>query len=84
MSDAETKTIEGFLTVNWQDETLRVRKTKPEAGERGRTELVLPISLDVHVPEIDTPVIEGDITVPAADVEASLLAERAQEDEGDS
>jgi hypothetical protein len=71
-TDEEIRTIEGYLAIDWESESAWFRITEPSTDERGRTEVFVPVSIDVRVPEVRVPTIRGEITIPAADVEATL------------
>lgn len=71
--NVETKTFEGYLIVDWKRGEMRHRKTKP--NDISPTELAIPVSIDVRVPEVQIPTIEAAIDVPAAQVEQSVVDE---------
>lgn len=71
--ETETKTFSGYLVVDWKREEMRYRKTKPR--DKSPTELAIPLSIDVRVPEVQVPTIEAAIDVPAAQVEQSVIEE---------
>lgn len=81
-SEPETteKTYEGYLVINWRDDDLRFRKTEPES--LNPTELAVPISTTVNVPEIEVPSVELEVDVPPASVEQAVTeaAERIAPD----
>ena len=69
--DTQTKTFSGYLIVDWKNETMRHRKTEPD--DLAPTQLAIPVSVDVAVPEVSVPTIEAAIEVPAAQVEQSVV-----------
>lgn len=72
--EGETKRFTGHLIIDWNDETMRHRKTAPD-DSLGPTELAIPVSVDITVPEIQVPSIEAAIKVPATQVEQSVVEE---------
>jgi len=81
-ADTQTKSFECYLVVDWKHETIRQRKTEPT--DIAPTELAIPVSLDINVPEVSVPTIEAAIDVPAAQVEHSVVEETRElaEDRG--
>jgi hypothetical protein len=77
---SETKTISGWLVVDWKDETHRTRKSKPSASELGANELLAKLAIDVSVPEVDVPTLAVDIDVPEPQVYAATLDALDEED----
>lgn len=77
MSD-ETKTLKTYLVVNWKEETLRTRKTKPDNKNKSPFEFVIPINIDVTVPDFELEPLEGHIEVPRVAVESGLRASDAE------
>jgi len=69
----QTKTFECYLVIDWKNEKIRQRKTEPT--DVAPTELAIPVSLDINVPEVSVPTIEAAIDVPAAQVEHSVVEE---------
>lgn len=68
----QTKTLKGYLVVDWKEETHRTRKNKPSKTELSPYELVLPLEVEVHVPDVDTPEISHRLEVPQVQVEQIL------------
>ena len=69
----ETKTYEGFLIVNWRDDNVRFRKTKPASRKTSPYEVAIEVTVNITVPDIEIPSIEADITVPPAEVEQAII-----------
>lgn len=70
-----TKEYSGFLVVDWRDDDLRFRKTRPGAGDRGPTEYPIEVSVEVEVPEFDIPELAADMKVPEPQVREAVAAE---------
>lgn len=71
----EQKTLRAYLIVNWKEETLRVRKTEPDSARTSPSELALPLTVEIVVPDVDTPEITKRIEVPPARVEDARAEE---------
>jgi hypothetical protein len=67
------KTIDGWLVIDWRDETHRTRKSKPKASELGANELLAELSIDVTIPEVETPTLPLEVEVPEPQVQAAEL-----------
>lgn len=65
---SETRTYDGYLLVDWRDDDLRFRKTKPTKSERKPTEYPVEVSVEVEVPEYDVPTLAAELSVPEAQV----------------
>lgn len=61
------KTISGYLVVNWQQEDLKVRKTKPT--DLSPYQIALETNLTIEVPDVDTPEIAERLVIPQPTVE---------------
>ena len=70
-----TKEYSGFLVVDWRDDDLRFRKTRPGAGDRGPTEYPVEVTVEVEVPEFDIPDLSADMKVPAPAVREAVATE---------
>lgn len=70
---AETKTITGWLVVDWKKGNHRTRKSKPSAGDLGKNELLAKISIEVHVPDVPTAELAVAIDVPEPQVRQAAL-----------
>lgn len=68
-----TKNINGYLIVNWKDETHRSRKSRPNASELAANEVVVKLDLSVDVPEVETETLAAEIEVPPAKVHTATL-----------
>lgn len=67
------KKIDGWLVVDWKQESLKARKTKPTVGELGTNELMAKVSVDVSVPDVDIPTLALEIDVPEPKVYAATI-----------
>ncbi|GAA1280200.1 hypothetical protein GCM10009725_30080 [Aeromicrobium tamlense] len=72
-TDTTTKNFELFLVIDWKNDKVRHRKTEP--ADLAPTQLAIPVSIDINVPEVTVPTIEAAIDVPAAQVEQSVVQE---------
>lgn len=76
-----TKTIQGYLVVNWDDETLKALKNEPRKSSPYT--ITLAVDLEIEVPEVDTPTISEKLVVPQPTVErlvqAQVTGQRAEE-----
>lgn len=77
-NDAETKTYEGHLIVNWRNDQVRYRKTGP-GGSLAPQELAIPLSIDVTIPEVQVSEIHADIEIPPVKVERTETDESEPE-----
>ena len=69
----ETKTIAGWLIVDWKQGSHRTRQSEPSAAELGANELLADLKVNVTVPEVDVPTLAVDIDVPEPQVYAATL-----------
>lgn len=69
-TNTTTRTYSGYLVINWRDDTLRFRKTEPE--DLNPTEIAVPQSVTVTVPEIEVPSVELNVDVPPAAVDKAI------------
>ncbi|QPL12259.1 hypothetical protein HrrHc1_190 [Halorubrum phage Hardycor1] len=65
------KTFAGYLIVDYRDDDLRFRKTRPSRGERSPSEYPLKVEVTAEVPEYDVPTLSADLNVPEAQVRAA-------------
>lgn len=77
---SNTKTIGGWLVVDWRDETHRTRKNKPSSTELGTNELLAELQVDVTVPDVEVPTLAVEIDVPEPQVHAATLEALDDED----
>jgi len=77
---SKSKTISGWLVVDWKTGKTRTRKSKPSASELGTNELVAKLNVDVTVPEVDVPTLAVEIDVPEPQVYAATLEALDDED----
>jgi len=76
----ETKTLNEWLVIDWKKGKTRTRKSKPSAGELGTNELLAQLSVNIEVPEVETPTLPIQVSVPEARVEAAALEGIPEED----
>lgn len=74
------KTITGWLIVDWKNDQHRTRKSEPNQSDLGAYELPAKLSVDVTVPEVDTPELALEIDVPEPQVFAAHLEAIDDED----
>lgn len=80
MTKGQTKEVEGWLIVDWKQETHRTRKNRPSAGELGTNELLAKLDIEVEVPEVDVPTLAAKIQVPEPHVFTATLDALDDED----
>lgn len=81
MSDnSETKTITGWLIIDWRKESHRTRQNKPKASVIGANEIYTKLKVEVEIPEVETTTLSAKARVPKPQVHASDL-ETLDEDE---
>lgn len=73
MKKGKTKTIKGYLVVDWRKESIRARKTKPNKSELNTNELVGDLKVTVEIPEIPVPEASATFEVPEPMVESAIL-----------
>lgn len=71
------KDISAFLVVDWRDEKLKVRKTRPETSPY---EVAVPLDLEIEVPEVDVESLSARLQVPQAHVHKIVQGEVHEED----
>jgi hypothetical protein len=69
------KTYSGYLIVDWRDDEVRFRKTRPDAASRGPTEYPVEVTVEVDVPEFDPPEIATSMSVPEPQVREHVAEE---------
>lgn len=67
------KSIDGWLVIDWRNESHRTRKSKPSASDLGANEVYAKLSVDVTIPEVDVPTLSVDVDVPEPQVYAATL-----------
>jgi len=82
MTETTTKTYNGYLIVDWRDDDLRFRKTRPDKSDRGPTEYPVEVEVEVEVPEYDIPTLAAELSVPEADVRQAAASEVYAESNG--
>jgi hypothetical protein len=78
--DVTRQTYSGYLVINWRDDDVRFRKTAPSNREVAPTEIAIPVSVGVTVPEVEVPEITAEVEVPAAKVEHAVADEQETDD----
>lgn len=73
MTETNTKTIDGWLVVDWRDGSHRTRQSKPKSSELASNELLARLKVNVEVPDVDVPTLAVDINVPEPQVYAATL-----------
>ena len=71
------KSLSAYLVVDWRDEDLKVRKTKPETSPY---EVAVPLDLEIEVPEVDVQTLSARLEVPQAHVHKIVQGEVHEED----
>jgi hypothetical protein len=74
------KTIDGWLVIDWKNETHRTRKSKPSASELGANELVAELDIDVTIPEVETATLPLQVEVPEPQVQSAELSALSAEE----
>lgn len=75
MTETNTKTYNGYLIVDWRDDDLRFRKTKPSKDDRGPTEYPVEVEVEVEVPEFDIQTLAAELTVPEAQIRQAVASD---------
>ncbi|MFW5905557.1 MAG: hypothetical protein ACOCUO_01775, partial [archaeon] len=78
--NVETKTITGWLVVDWRNGKHRTRQSKPKASELGANEILSKLKVEVEIPEVETTTLSAKARVPKPQVHASDL-ENLDDDE---
>lgn len=74
MSDnSTTKTVTGWLIIDWRKGKHRTRKSKPNASELGANEIMSKLKVEVEIPEVETTTLSTKARVPKPQVHASDL-----------
>lgn len=73
MTKETTKSYEGFLLINWKDDDLRFRKTKP--ADHSPWEVPMAVEVEVNVPKFDTPTLAAEVNVPRTQVAHAAYGE---------
>lgn len=79
---AETKNYSGYIVVNWKDDDLRFRKSKPSKSERSPFEVPVRVNFDIEVPEFDIPEVSQTLEIPQVQVKQAVseLVDYEEED----
>jgi len=78
---SKTKKYSGFLIVNWKDDKIRFRQTKPSKSNRSPFEIPVKANLAIEVPEFDIPEISQTLQVPKVQVKQAVSEMVDYEDE---
>lgn len=76
----ETKTIDGWLVVDWRRGSHKTRKSKPSQSELGSNELLAKLEIEVNVPDVDTATLAVEIDVPEPQVFSATMEALSDED----
>lgn len=76
----ETKTIEGWLVVDWRKGSHKTRKSKPTQSELGSNELLAALEIEVEIPDVDVPTLSLEIDVPEPQVFSATMEALSDED----
>jgi len=74
-NETTTETYSGYLIVDWRDDNLRYRKTRPDKSDRGPTEYPVRVEVEVEVPEYDIPTLATELSVPESKVREVAAAD---------
>lgn len=79
-----TKQLKRYAVIDWNAETVSMRKTKPSESEISPTELVSVHRYEVAVPEIEIPEVAAEFDVSQANVERATyeLLDLGEEEPG--
>jgi len=69
---SKTKTYSGYIIVNWKDDDLRFRKSKPSKSERSPFEVPVEANLDVEVPDFNVPEMSQTLEIPQVQVKQAV------------
>ena len=73
-----TKELTCYLVVDWRDEDLKVRKTKP--SKTSPYEIAVPLDLEIEVPDVDVQTLSAKLQVPQAHLHRIVQGEVHEED----
>lgn len=76
MQEYKTKTLKGYLVINWTNDDIRLRKTTPNVNP---TEMALELSIDVKVPKKTIPEISHTIEIPSVQILDAVAEVYSQE-----
>jgi len=79
---SETKSYSGYIVVNWKDDDLRFRKSKPSKSERSPFEVPVKVNFDVEVPDFEIPEMSQTLEIPKVQVKQAVseLVDYEEED----
>lgn len=72
MTETTTKNYSGFLIVNWKNDDIRFRQTKPSKSERSPYETPVKTKVAVEVPDLDIPEISTTLQIPEVQVKEAV------------
>jgi len=78
---SDTKSYNGYIVVNWKDDDLRFRQTRPGKSDRSPFEVPVKVSFEVIVPEFDIPEISQTLEIPEVQVKQAASELVDYEDE---
>jgi hypothetical protein len=67
------KTIKAYAVIDWRNESVKARKTKPNHSELGSNELMAILKFPVTIPDVDIPTLAAEIEVPEPMVHSATL-----------
>ena len=76
-SDTQRKVLKRYLTVNWKNESVGARKTKPDPANQSPHEFAIPVTVEIIVPEVELPELNATVEVPRPNVESDMRQEQA-------
>lgn len=79
-----TKKYTGWLVLNWRDDDIRFRKTKPSKSDRSPAEYPVKVSVEAEIPELDIPEIAAELNVPQPQVRQVAYSDLLEGDELDA
>ena len=77
------KTYTGWLIINWRDDDVRFRKTKPSKSDRSPAEYPVKVSVEATVPDVDIPEIAAELNVPTPQVREVVYSDLLNGDQPD-
>lgn len=72
------KTLDYYLVLDWQAEKITARKTEPDST--GPYQVVIPVEMEVQVPEPDVPTLSAEVQIPEAQVHRAVSESLYDED----
>lgn len=72
MTETTEKQFSGYIVVNWKEEDVRHRKSKPSNGDLSPFEVAVKHDLTVEVPEMEIPTLSTTLQVPEVQVKEAV------------